>query len=237
MVPAVDKDVVYRRIRRPDPALVARAARCPVSDLYEALPAEMRDAVLMAAAMRPLNRGLRIAGPAVTARCAPGDNLMMHKALLLAEKGDVLVVAASDRPAAQWGTLAALYAAKKGLAGVVVDGCIRDAGDLIARRDTVWSTAISAAHPTKRGPGSVNVEVVCAGVRVCPGDVVCADTDGVLVIPPALLEAAVAKAEVRAADEAKAAAAIEAGRTLFELHDLAAPFAASGIEERDFPPE
>src|SRR6185312_10595445 len=85
--PPEERNVVYRRVRRPDPGLVARAARIPVSDLYEVLPADMRDAALMSPRMRPLVLGLRIAGPAVTARCAPADNLMMHKALQLATSG------------------------------------------------------------------------------------------------------------------------------------------------------
>ena len=76
-------DAVYRKIARPDPRLVARAAACAMSDLYEAMDANRRDAALMRPAMRPLVAGLRIAGPAVTARCAPRDNLMMHRALLL----------------------------------------------------------------------------------------------------------------------------------------------------------
>jgi 4-hydroxy-4-methyl-2-oxoglutarate aldolase len=227
------ENIVYRRVRRPDAGLARRAASCAVSDLYEALPASLRDAALMSPRMRPLNPGRRIAGPAVTARCAPGDNLMMHKALLLAEPGDVLVVAAAERASAQWGTLAALYAEKKGLAGVVVDGCIRDADFLLEHRYPVWSTAISPAHPTKRGPGAVNVPVTCDGVTVRPGDMICADADGVLVIAPGQLAAAIAGVEARQAHEAEAATAIAAGRSLFELHELERAYAASGVVELD----
>jgi len=225
----MSEDVVHRSVRRPDAGLVRRAAGLAMSDLYEALPAERRDALLMSPRMRGLSPGRRIAGPAATARCAPGDNLMMHRALFLAEPGDVLVVAAAERPAAQWGTLAALYAARKGLAGVVVDGAIRDADALLERRYPVWSTAISAAHPTKRGPGSVNVPIRCDGVLVHPGDLVVADGDGVLVIPPDLLETAVVAAAARAAHEAEAAAAIEAGASLWDVHALEEPYRASGI--------
>jgi 4-hydroxy-4-methyl-2-oxoglutarate aldolase len=229
----MDPDIIFRRIRRPIAALTRRAANLAMSDLYEALPAFERDAKLMSQRMRPLNRGLRIAGPAVTARCAAGDNLMMHRALLLAEPGDVLVVAAADRPSAQWGTLAALYAERKGLAGVIVDGCIRDTDALIERRYPVWSTSISAAHPEKSGPGAVNVPIVCDGVVVRPGDLICADTDGVLVIPPSLLADAVAKAEDGAGREAAAAAAIADGTSLFELHGLDDALRRCGIIELD----
>jgi 4-hydroxy-4-methyl-2-oxoglutarate aldolase len=227
------RNVVYRRVRRPDPGLVARAARIPVSDLYEVLPTDIRDAALMSPRMRPVMLGLRAAGPAVTARCAPRDNLMMHKALALAASGDVLVVDGGEPSGAQWGTLAALNAEHKGLAGVVVDGCIRDADELAARRCPVWSTAISPAHPDKRGAGAVNVPIRCGGVLVHPGDVICADGDGVLVLPHAHLAAAVEQGERRMAHEDAAAAAIAAGHSLFELHDLGRAFAASGVSERD----
>jgi 4-hydroxy-4-methyl-2-oxoglutarate aldolase len=225
--------VAYRRVRRPDPALIARAARLAMSDLYEALPAAARDVALMGPRMRPLLPGLRIAGPAVTARCAPRDNLMMHKALLLAAPGDVLVVDGGEPSGAQWGDLAAQYAARKGLAGVVVDGCIRDVDALIGIRSPVWSTAISPAHPDKRGAGAVNVPIDCAGVRVHPGDVICGDGDGILVIRASDLAAAVERAEQRGRHEDEITAAIAAGKSLFELHDLEAAFAASGVREID----
>jgi 4-hydroxy-4-methyl-2-oxoglutarate aldolase len=225
--------VVYRRVRRPDPALVARIAQLSVSDLYEALPAAERDASLMTPHMRPLQLGIRAAGPAITALCAPRDNLMMHRSLLLAQVGDVLVVSGGEASGAQWGDLAALYAQRKGLAGVVVDGCIRDADVLAERRYPVWSTSISPAHPDKTGAGSVNVPIRCGGLLVNPGDVVCADGDGVLVVRRQYLAGAIEKAEVRVCHEGEAAAAIEAGKSLFEMHNLGAGFAKSGVREID----
>ena len=226
-------DIVYRRIQRPHPDQVLRGILCPMSDLYEGLNADVRDRGLMSPRMRPLNRGLRIFGPAVTVRCFPGDNLMLHKALLLAERGDVLVVQGGNPCGALWGDLAAIYAEKKEIAGVIVDGCIRDCDALIERRYPVWSTAIAAAHPEKRGPGSVNVPIVCDTVEVRPGDLISADTDGVLVIRPDELEDAIVAAESRRLHEAEGAAAIEQGRSLFELHNLQVAFLASGVVEID----
>lgn len=233
MTTAANENSVYRRVRRAEPALVARAAHLTVSDLYEALPAAVRDAAVMSPRMRPLALGRRIAGPAVTAQCASRDNLMMHKALRLASSGDVLVVSGGEPSGAQWGYLAALDAEQKKLAGVVVDGCIRDADVLAERHYPVWSTAIAPAHPEKRGAGLVNAPIRCGGVLVHPGDLVCADGDGVLVIPRQYLAAAIETAEVRVRHEAQAAAAIEGGKSLFELHDLDAAFAASGVREID----
>ena len=229
----MSQDVIYKRIGRPDAALVARARACAMSDLYEALDAARRDSALMRSSVRPLATGVRIAGPAVTARCAPRDNLMMHRALALAEAGDVLVVEAQAPSGAQWGMLAAVYAEEKKLAGVVVDGCIRDADNLRERRYPVWYTEISPAHPTKQGRGSVNVPIVCGGVEVRPGDVICADGDGVLVLRAIELATAVARAEARGKREHEDIATIKAGHSLLEIHDLARPLAASGVCEVD----
>src|SRR6185312_9741611 len=154
----MNDNVVYRRVRRPERKLVERAAALWVSDLYETL--QDRDAAMMSSRMRPLVGGLRIAGSAVTARCTPGNNLMMHKALLLAEPGDVLVVAGGEPSGAQWGYLAAVYAEQKGLAGVVVHGAIRDVDVLRERRYPVWCTEIAPSHPEKRSGGSVNAPIV-----------------------------------------------------------------------------
>src|SRR5687767_4323829 len=106
----MNENVVYRGLSRPEPSLVARAGACAMSDLYEALGPDTRSAALMSPRMRPVVSGVRIAGPALTVRCAPGDNLMMHKALLLAAPGDVLVISAGTPSGAQWGLLAAVYA-------------------------------------------------------------------------------------------------------------------------------
>jgi 4-hydroxy-4-methyl-2-oxoglutarate aldolase len=231
-VPTIE-NVAFRLVRRPEPALVVRATRLTVSDLYEALPSDQRDAALMSPRMRPLTLGRRIAGPAVTARCPARDNLMMHKALQLAISGDVLVVSAAEPAGAQWGHLAAIYAERKNLAGVVIEGCIRDADALAERQYPVWTTAISSAHPEKKAAGAVNVPIRCDGVLVRPGDVICADGDGVLVIRQQYLRGAVEKAELRAGHETQAATAIENGKSLFELHDLETAFVDSGVREID----
>jgi len=146
-------DVVYLKLPRPDPEAVARASRITVSDLYEALPAESRDSALMNSRIRPLISGVRVAGPAVTARCAPNDNLMMHKALQIAEPGDVIVVDGGTPSAAQWGYLAAVYAEKKGISGVVVEGCIRDVD--ARSSNTALLSGSGRFHPPirrRRGP-------------------------------------------------------------------------------------
>ena len=226
--------VVYTKVPETDPALVAAAAEFGVADLHEALgPVEGRT-MLMSPRMRPLDPTLRIAGVAVTVLNYPGDNLMMHQALYLAERGQVLVMTnGGSITSAQWGELAGLEAQVKGLAGLVVDGAVRDTQALIGMRFPVWSTAIHAAHPEKKGPGSVNIPVVVDGVLVHPGDIVVADADGVLVIPPVFLQDALDGAKRRKEREAGMKRRIAAGEHLHDMLSLEKSVAASGVEIRE----
>ena len=225
--------VVFGRNTRVHPSVVERARSCWVSDLHEALGPIAARMSTMSARMRPLALGIRMAGAAITVRPAPGDNLFLHRALKSAGRGDVLVVAANDEPGAQWGYLAALYAERIGLAGVVVHGTIRDVDQLAEMRYPVWSTAISAAHPEKVGTGQLNVPVVCDGVLVRPGDLVVGDGDGVIVVPRERALEAVEYCEKRALAEKVAAARIAAGATLWEMHDLDAAYRRLGVVEYD----
>jgi len=224
---------IYLRVHRVDADLCRRAAATSVSDLHEALHA-MGHRTLMSSHMRPILVGTRIAGPAVTALCAPGDNLMMHRALSLTQAGDVLVVSCpSETSGAQWGDMAARQALRIGLAGVVVQGAIRDIDMLRELRFPAWSTHISPIHPDKRGHGLVNAPLVCDGVQVCPGDLIVADGDGVVVIPAAMAKAAVERAEARMAAEDRGAEAILSGQIVWDLSGAALSYAAMEVNERD----
>lgn len=224
---------VYLRVNRVASALCDRAAATSVSDMHEALHA-LGHPALMSSRMRPVVPGRRIAGPAVTALCAPGDNLMMHRALSLARSGDVLVVSCpAETSGAQWGDMAARYALRLGLAGVVVQGAVRDTDTLRELGLPVWSTHVSPIHPDKRGHGSVNAPIICDGVRVCPGDMVLADGDGVVVVPRAIAEAAVSRAEARTAAEDRGAEVVRDGGMVWDLSGAAASYATLGIEEQD----
>jgi 4-hydroxy-4-methyl-2-oxoglutarate aldolase len=226
--------VVCTKVPQTDPALVAAAAGFGVADLHEALGPVDGRAMLMSPRMRPLDPTLRIAGAAVTVFNYPGDNLMMHQALFLAEGGQVLVMTAGGGAiGAQWGELAGIEARTKGLAGLIVDGAVRDTQALIAMRFPVWSTAIHASHPEKRGPGAVNIPIVADGVTVHPGDIVVADADGVLVIPPVHLQHALDGARRRQDKEADMKRRIVAGEHLHDLLDLGKVIAAGGVEIRD----
>jgi 4-hydroxy-4-methyl-2-oxoglutarate aldolase len=224
--------IICTRIPLPDPALVAEAAKYAIADLHESLGAVQGRMALMSARMRPLLDGRRISGAAVTSHNYPGDNLMIHVALSVAERGQILVLAnGGGTQGALWGDVACTFAAKKGIAGVVADGPVRDVEALRRMKFPVWSTSISPSHPEKRGPGSVNVPIVADGVLVEPGDVIVADDDGVLVIPQAHLARVVEGARARAAKEVAIRARIEAGESLFEILNMEAAVRAAGIEQ------
>jgi RraA family protein len=162
--------------------------------------------------LRPMHAGGRMAGPALTVKARPGDNLMVHKAISLAQAGDIIVVdAGGDLTNAIIGEIMAFMAAKVGLGGFVINGAIRDADAIRAASLPVFAAGVTHRGPYKDGPGEINVAVAIDGMVVEPGDLVIGDGDGVLCVPydaaTALLEAATAKA----AAEAKMMAEIEAG--------------------------
>lgn len=228
------KSVIYNRIPESDPELLARAAKFGVADLHEGMGIVAGRMCLMKPDMRPLAPGQKVCGPAVTAWNFPGDNLAIHAALHVAGKGDVLVFTnGGGSQGALWGDVACGFAVKKQVAGAVVHGAVRDTDAIRAMGFPVWSTAISPEHPEKRGPAAVNVPIVVDGVLVEPGDIVCADADGVLVIPRRLLGHAVAGAEARAAAEVTIRARIAAGELPFDILGLRGIIEGLGIEQKD----
>lgn len=224
---------VWLRVNRVDPDTCLAASAVTVADLHESMR-EIGRAGLMSPRMRPLWREARMTGPAVTAWCPSGDNLMMHRALSLARGGDVLVVVCEEEEsAAQWGDVVTTYAMTCGLAGVVVQGCVRDVATLRRLAFPVWCTVISPVHPDKKARGFVNAPVVCAGVTVQPGDLIAADDDGVIVVPRLEAAAVVARAASRACTEDQAASAIRAGARPWDLSGAAASYEALQVEEYD----
>lgn len=225
---------VFLKVNRVDAAVVERAQDVTVADVHEAMGVAGRPA-LLGARMRPISEGQkRIAGPAVTAFCWPGDNLMMHRALYLSQPGDVLVVVCqAELSGAQWGDLATRYALNKGLAGVVVQGCVRDVDQVRALELPVWSTHIWPMHPDKRGHGFVNAPVVCEGVEIRPGDLIVADGDGVIRIPRGEASKVVAAATEKMKKEDQVAEQVRGGAAVWELSGAAAIYASLQIAEVD----
>jgi 4-hydroxy-4-methyl-2-oxoglutarate aldolase len=225
---------VVRNIHRADAGVIATLGRLGVATVHEA----QGRTGLMQPYLRPVWRGARIAGSAVTVLCHPGDNWMIHVACEVVKEGDILVVAcSSENTDGAVGELLATSLRARGCIGVVLDLGCRDAAEITEMRFPLWSRAISAKGTVKASLGSVNLPVVCAGVGVTPGDVVVADDDGVVVVPRR--EAAqVAKAgEEREKKEAGSRTRLEKGELGLDIYGMRKGLAEKGLKYVDGPLE
>ena len=133
--------------------------------------------------IRPLQQGATACGPAVTVRTVSGDWAKPVEAIDVAHPGDVIVIDAAGRPPAIWGELATESAKNKSLAGLVVYGAVRDTADIRKLQFPVWSKMVTSHAGEPHGLGEINQPIVITGQRICPGDWIVADDDGVMVIP------------------------------------------------------
>lgn len=180
-------------------ALLKQASVALVSDCMDGAP--------LAVGLSAYHRACApmICGPATTVRTPPGDNLVIHKALYMAEPGDVIVVeAGSDVRCALVGGLMRAVAISRGLEGFVIDGALRDVAEWRDGAIGAFALGHTPHGPRKNGPGEVNKPIVCAGLRVNPGDIVLGDADGVIAIPRAEASALAPKIEAAIARERQA---------------------------------
>ena len=199
---------ILRRARKVDEKVVQQFREIPVANVSDS----MYRMSAGGARLRAMHKGGRMAGPALTVKTRPGDNLMVHKALDLAERGDVIVVdAGGDLTNALIGEIMSTYAAARGIAGIVIDGAIRDADEIRANAFPVYAAGVTHRGPYKDGPGEINVPVAIDGMVIAPGDLVLGDGDGILCVPfdstAAVLAAAQEKQKVEAREIGAAAKA------------------------------
>jgi 4-hydroxy-4-methyl-2-oxoglutarate aldolase len=171
--------------------------------------------------LKPTWLGAALAAPAYLVRCTPGDNLAVHVAVTTAPAGSVLVVDVGPVPdRGYWGEVPTTAAQAAGLAGLVIDGGVRDVAALEAHGFPVFSSTVSLPGARKDQPGTVGAPVTVGGVPVAMGDWVVGDVDGVTVVPEPSLDAVLAAGEAREAKEAGFFAALRAGTTTVELLGL-----------------
>jgi 4-hydroxy-4-methyl-2-oxoglutarate aldolase len=221
---------IVRQIARPPAKVISLLGELGVATVHEA----QGRTGLMRPYVRPLYSGARLAGPAITVSCHPGDNLMIHAAVEICRPGDVLVVApTSESTDGMFGELLAVSCRAHGVAGLVIDAGVRDSADLTAMNFPVWSKAVSAQGTVKSAAGAVNIAVVCAGALVHPGDVIVADQDGVAVVPAQAAEQVSKLGLQRREKEERTRERLRAGELGLDIYDLRAKLAELGVEYVD----
>lgn len=210
---------------RPSRSDIAAIGAFSAATLHEALG----QGGAMPFAIKPIYSGMRICGPALTVDCRPGDNLAIHVAVSRAEPGDVLVVDYKGYvEAGPFGDVLATQCIAAGIAGMVIDGCVRDGISLRDMGFPVFARGLNMKGTSKAAPGSVGVPIVCAGVPVAPGDVIVGDDDGVVVVPRARVAAVARMAGEREAKEASMREELRGGATTIDLLDLSRLLRAAG---------
>lgn len=163
--------------------------------------------------LRPFHKAGRMAGAAITVKTRPGDNLMIHKALAMAQPGDVIVVdAGGDLSNALIGELMTTTAISRGIAGFVINGAMRDLDVIGAGTFPVYAAGVTHRGPYKDGPGEVNVPIAIDGMVVHPGDLMLGDADGVLCVPFEHAERILVAARAKVTAEVKTLQDIAAGQ-------------------------
>jgi 4-hydroxy-4-methyl-2-oxoglutarate aldolase len=184
--------------------------------------------------VRPLTRGLRLCGRALTVHCPPRDNLMLIKAVSLARAGDVIVVSTDGfTRAGLFGEVLAVECQTKKLAGLVTTGSVRDSEALIRLGFPVFSAGLSIGGTAKASLGTINHQISFGGVLVQPGDIVLGDDDGLVVTPQARAGEVLAAARLRDEKEAGVMEKLRSGGSLFDIYAYQATLARLGCLEED----
>lgn len=176
---------------------LAEALRLGSSTVYEGL----REDWWVDPAIRPVWPGAKIAAPAFTVKCGYGDNLALQRAVRDAPAGSVLVVDSGRGEYGYWGNVLSEVAVARGLAGLIIDGTVRDVEEIENMKFPIFSVGIAMRHADKSQPGELGGSIVFGGRDVRAGDIVVADSDGVVITPAVRWEEAFAAAKERARNE------------------------------------
>ena len=205
-----------------DTQLISRALATSTPTLHEAAG---RTGALPAA-IKPLALHVRVCGPAYPVQCSPGDNIWLHHAIYAASPGDVLIVQTGGaRDCAYWGDMMTIAAQKRGIAGIVIQGGVRDVQRILELGFPVFCTISFMRGPTRdpASQGSIGTPVRIGDVVVSRGDLVFGDADGVILLPADEAPRMVAEAEQRELKEKLILERLRSGETTLDIFSIATP--------------
>jgi len=170
-------------------------------------------------AIKPIGAKMRVCGPAYTVKTMPRDNVLLHRAYAYAKAGDVIVANCSGfYEAGYWGDLMSLGAKTKGINGLVIDACVRDADDIEAMGFNVFSRGICIRGTSNHGDGTLNEPVMIGDILINPGDIIVGDRDGVVVVPQNRIEEAIEKSLARETKEENVRKQLREGKTSLQIY-------------------
>ncbi|MBC7330920.1 MAG: 4-carboxy-4-hydroxy-2-oxoadipate aldolase/oxaloacetate decarboxylase [Synergistetes bacterium] len=219
---------VRRGFERPERELVRAFSELSSATVYEASGRKGAVSNLI----RPAYWGIKVCGTAVTVQCGPGDNLMLHKALEVAQEGDVIVaVTGGAYEYGYWGELMTVSALARGIAGLVIDGCIRDSEEIVKMEFPVFCRGFSIRGTTKEILGLINYPITLGGVVVNPGDIVLGDNDGIVIVKKEDAKDVLEKALKRVANEEKKREVLKTGVSSVDYNNLREVLDRLGLKE------
>ncbi|HUL29279.1 MAG TPA: 4-carboxy-4-hydroxy-2-oxoadipate aldolase/oxaloacetate decarboxylase [Thermodesulfobacteriota bacterium] len=219
---------IITQITRPSQQLIKELSTFDSATVHEASGG--RGA--LESGIKPVDPKSRLCGPAITVSCRPGDNLMIHKAIYVAEKGDALIVTVGGfTEAGPWGEIMTVAAQVRGIAGLVMDGSIRDSIAIQELGFPAFSKGLSIKGTTKDSLGTINHPIVIGDVTVCPGDVVFGDADGVVIVCQKDLAEVLEKCKLRKEKEEKIKKELQMGKSTLELYGFDKILQAKGLKE------
>lgn len=222
--------VVVRNVPRSPVETLDALADAGVSTVHEALGRRG----FLGVDIRPIQTDVSIAGNAVTVLSHPGDNMMIHAAIEVCQTGDILVVTntgPSDH--GMFGDLLATSLMARGVRGLVIDAGVRDISALREMGFPAWSRYVSPRGTEKATPGSVNVPVAIGGVSIDPGDIVCADDDGVVAVPRADIPACLEASQSRLVREEAKRTRLAGGELSLDIDGIRGKLEELGVEYVD----
>jgi len=226
----VSQHIIKRTIERADQAVIDALGDAGTATVHEAIGR----VGYVGPHLRAIQQDTKIAGSAVTVLSHPGDNIMIHAAVEMCQEGDILVVTnTAPSTHGMFGDLLATSLMARGVRGLVMDAGVRDTMDLRSMGFPVWTQHVSCQGTVKNTPGSVNVPIVLGGITVQPGDVICADDDGVVVVARQEAAEAVKLSQARLEKEENMRQILESGQLGVDVYGLRDKLIEMGVEYVD----